>query len=151
MVSRSDRALEKPQRFHFVINHCFVFRFQNDCHLRYSRAEAGATGTLTTAFRDWFLPLKIKSYKVWLTGAYLPLRSKCIWRKSNCYWIFNPFQSYRESFGLDSQYYPVRAFITQVLPQGSSFPRIINHENNNNPLTTRLFDWFIPFWDSEKR
>ena len=55
VVSRSDRALERLRRFHFVINHCFVFRFQNDCHLRYSRAEAGATGTLTTAFRDWFL------------------------------------------------------------------------------------------------
>ena len=32
-----------------------LFWFQKDCHLRYSRAEAGATGTLTTAFRDWFL------------------------------------------------------------------------------------------------
>ena len=32
-----------------------LFRFQNDCHLRYSGAEAGATGTLTKAFRDWFL------------------------------------------------------------------------------------------------
>ena len=55
VVSRSDRALERLHRFHFVINHCFVFRFQNDFHLRYSRAEAGAKGTLTTAFRDWFL------------------------------------------------------------------------------------------------
>ena len=55
VVSRSDRALERLRRFHFVINHCFVSRFQNDCHKRYSRAEAGATGTLTTAFRDWFL------------------------------------------------------------------------------------------------
>ena len=55
VVSRSDSALERLRRFHFVINHCFVSRFQNDCHLRYSRTEAGATGTLTTAFRDWFL------------------------------------------------------------------------------------------------
>ena len=47
VVSRSDRAFERFRRFHFVINHCFVFRFPNDCHLRYSRAEAGATGTLT--------------------------------------------------------------------------------------------------------
>ena len=55
VVSRSDRALERLHRFHFVINHSFVFRFQNDCQLRYPRAEAGATGTLTKAFRDWFL------------------------------------------------------------------------------------------------
>ena len=43
VVSRSDRALERLQRFHFVITHCFVFRFEKDCQLRYSRAEAGAT------------------------------------------------------------------------------------------------------------
>ena len=43
VVSRSDRALERLHRFHFVINHCFVFRFEKDCQLRYSRAEAGAT------------------------------------------------------------------------------------------------------------
>ena len=28
VVSRSDRALERLHRFHFVINHCFVSRFQ---------------------------------------------------------------------------------------------------------------------------
>ena len=45
MVSRSDRTLERLHKLHFVINHCFVSSFQNDCHLRYSHAEAGATGT----------------------------------------------------------------------------------------------------------
>ena len=37
-------------------------------------------------------------------------------------------------------------FLSEVYePHSPTFLGIINHKNNSNPLTTRLFDWFILF------